>query len=653
MGEKLEGLTKPLRLGRLQIKNRVWNSPLWTRTATVNGEISDRTIAHYVARARGGCGVIATEACAVDGDHHWLTPQIAIWDEVFLPGHRRLVEAVHAYNAPIICQLHHAGMFGNDPVSPSGVPCADLGKIGVFIEPRILSTQEVEVIRDKFIAAACRAQAVGYDGVEVHGATAYLLEQFFSPHNNKRNDKYGGSLEKRMELALEIVRGIRAACGPDYIIGYCGADCDWVEGGITHDQTLALAMALERAGLSYFDLQTDGTYETFHRIECSAGYRRQPVGQFEKTALYKKVLHIPVTTRGTAQYDPREWNKAFLAGDCDAVRLGKQMLADPDTANKALAGDFDEIRGCILCGNCINSGEVMPYELSCSINPGLGRYEKPVEKAPEKKKVVVVGGGPGGIEAARVAALRGHQVTLFEKGDALGGNLYIASLPNGKDRFNNFIRWGEKQLNKLGIDVRLGTAADADQIKALEPDVVFVATGAVPAKPPVPGIDGDNIVTAEDILTGRVKPGQNIIIAGGGEVGIETADDIMVKGQPQSLTIVEMRPDIAMDMNPMDKAQLFGNGPIFPSYFGRGLRILTNTKIKAFTPDGIDVINTQMEEYHLPADQIILAMGYTAEKGLYNDLAGQCPDVYLIGDAQQPGKIVTAIYQANTLAREI
>ena len=169
MGEKLEGLTKPLRLGRLQIKNRVWNSPLWTRTATVNGEISDRTIAHYVARARGGCGVIATEACAVDGDHHWLTPQIAIWDEVFLPGHRRLVEAVHAYNAPIICQLHHAGMFGNDPVSPSGVPCADLGKIGVFIEPRILSTQEVEVIRDKFIAAACRAQAVGYDGVEFMG----------------------------------------------------------------------------------------------------------------------------------------------------------------------------------------------------------------------------------------------------------------------------------------------------------------------------------------------------------------------------------------------------------------------------------------------------------------------------------------------------
>jgi len=653
MTERLEGLTKPLKLGKLNIRNRIWNSPLWTRTATVNGEISDRTIAHYAARAKGGCGVISTEACAVDGNHHWLTPQIGIWDEVFLPGHRRLVEAVHVYGTPIICQLHHAGMFGADPVSPSGVPCADLGKIGVFIEPRVLTTQEVEEIRDKFIAAACRAQAVGYDGVEVHGATAYLLEQFFSPHNNKRNDKYGGTLEKRMELALEIIRGIRAACGPDYIIGYCGADCDWVEGGITHDQTLALAAALERAGLSYFDLQTDGTYETFHRIECSAGYRRQPVGQFDKTAQYKKVLHIPVTTRGTAQYDPREWNRAFLNDECDAVRLGKQMLADPETANKAISGRIEDIRACILCGNCINSGEVMPYELSCSINPGLGRYEKPVEKAAEKKKVVIIGGGPGGIEAARVAALRGHQVTLFEKNPELGGNLYIASLPTGKERFNNFIRWGRRQLDQLGVDVKLGTEADEAAIKALSPDVVMVATGAKPLLPPIEGIDGPNIVTAEDILTKKVRPGKNIVIAGAGEVGIETADFIMVNSQPQSLTIVEMKSDLAMDMNPMDKAMLFGNGAIFPSYFARGLRPLLNTKIKRFTEQGLDVIDTSMNEYSIPADQVILAMGYASDTALYEQIRADFENVILLGDAVKPGKIVSVIYQANTLAREI
>ena len=353
MNRDVSGLVKPLKLGRLSIKNRIWNSPLWTRTAHVDGEVSDRTIAHYEARARGGCGVISTEACAVDEDHHWITPQIAIWDDKFLPGHRRLVEAIHAYNTPIICQIHHSGMFGTNPVSPSGVPCADLGKVGEFIQSRELTIEEIEAIRDKFIAAACRAQAVGYDGVEVHGATAYLLEQFFSPHNNHRTDKYGGSLEGRMQLAIEIIAGIRAACGPDFIVGYCGADCDWVEGGITRDQTSALVVALEKVGLSYFDLQTDGTYETFHKIECSAGYRRQPIGQFDKTAYYKSILSIPVTTRGSGEYDPEHWNAAFLNDECDAIRLGKQILADPDTPNKAVSGDWEAIRTCIKCGKAM------------------------------------------------------------------------------------------------------------------------------------------------------------------------------------------------------------------------------------------------------------------------------------------------------------
>lgn len=653
MNEKLEGLTKPLRVGSLNVKNRIWNSPLWTRTASVDGEITDRTIAHYAARAKGGFGVISTEACAVDENHHWITPQIAIWDEKFLPGHRRLVEAVHAYGAPIICQIHHSGMFGTNPVSPSGVPCADLGKVGQYIESRPLETREVEEIRDKFIAAAARAKAVGYDGVEVHGATAYLLEQFFSPHNNKRNDKYGGTLEKRMQLATEIICGIRAACGPRFVIGYCGADCDWVEGGITRDQTSALIVALERAGLDYFDLQTDGTYETFHRIECSAGYRRQPIGQFDKTAYYKTLVHIPVTTRGAGEYDPKKWNEAFETGACDAVRLGKQCLADPDTANKAIKGDLAAIRPCLKCGNCINAGEVMPFELSCTVNPGMGRGEKAVVKSPDRKNVVVIGGGPAGIEAARVSALRGHKVTLLEKQDHLGGNLYMASLPVCKETFIGYITWGEEQLRRLGVDVRKNFAADESNIAKFKPDVVFVTTGAKPAMPPIKGIDGKIVVKAEDVLTGKVVPKGNVIVAGGGEVGLETADLIMTKEKPQSLTIVEMLDDVGIDMSPMDKAQLFANAAIFPTHFRNGMKILTGTKLFSINKNSISVIDKTPKAYDIPADMVILALGYIPDNKLYEAIKDKYDEVYILGDARKVAKITDAIYQANTIAREV
>lgn len=359
-----------------------------------------------------------------------------------------------------------------------------------------------------------------------------------------------------------------------------------------------------------------------------------------------------MTTRGSGEYDPEHWNAAFLKNECDAIRLGKQILADPDTPNKAVSGDWEAIRTCIKCGNCINSGEVMPYELSCAINPGLGRYEKPVERSFETKNVVVIGGGPAGIEAARVSALRGHKVTLIEKNDALGGNLYVASLPISKETFTNYIRWGGETLKRLGVDVRLGTIADVNMVASMNPDTVFVATGSNPAMPPIPGIDSDKLIKAEDVLKGTAVLGKNIIVAGAGEVGLETADLIMVKYKPESLTLIEMRPDLGMDMNPMDKAMLFANPAIYPTHFQNGLRPMVDTRITAFREGGVSIEDQNGNKADIPADSIVLALGYVSEQGLYDKLKAMGVNAIALGDAAQVSKIVTAIYQANVMARD-
>jgi 2,4-dienoyl-CoA reductase-like NADH-dependent reductase (Old Yellow Enzyme family)/thioredoxin reductase len=651
MGKVPHGLSQPLRLGRVMAKNRIWQSPLWTRTASAYGEVTDYTIAHFASRARGGAGLITQEATAVDPRHTWHEPQLRIDDDKFAPGLRRLVEAVHAYNVPIICQLHHAGMFGNDPVSPSGVACFNLGA-GSYIQPRVLTVSEIEEIRDLFITAAVRAKRIGYDGVELHGSTAYLLEQFFSPHNNKRTDKYGGSLEGRMLLTLEIIRGIREKCGSDFVLGYTSVDTDLVPGGICREDNIALARAMEQAGLTYLDLQTDGTYETFHLKEATGGTPRQPRGQFNTAEVYKQVLKIPVTTRGAGENDPDVWNEAVERGAVDAVRLGRQFLADPDMASKALSGQKDEIRPCIRCGNCLHAGVMTNWNLSCTVNPGLCNGEFQIAPAPVAKKVLVIGGGPAGLEAARTAALRGHSVKLLEKKAHLGGNLYIGSLPVGKEDLMLYVTWAEKQCNKLGVAIKLNTEATQDMVDELKPDVIFVATGSTPLVPPIPGVDKQNVVTAADVLLGKVSLGNNVVVAGGGEVGIETADLIIEKGLAKSVTIVEMLPDVGMDMSPLEKGFLFAN--VFPPMFFSGqLRILTNTKIKEITNTGLHVTGKDLSDYVIEADNVVMALGYVSNKKLFEQLDGYGAKVYVIGDAAQPRKIWNAIHQGNNYARQI
>jgi len=651
MSKQLNNLAAPLRMGSLTAKNRLWEAPAWTRMASIDGEVTDRIIDHYVARARGGVGLICTEAVAVDPRHTWIEPQLRIDDNKYAPGMHRLVESVHRYNVPIVCQIHVAGMFGINPISPSGVPAYDFAQ--QLIKPSVLSTAEVEEIRDMFIEGAVRAYETGFDGVELHGGAAYLLEQFFSPHNNRRNDAYGGSLDNRMRLAIEILQGIRKRLGPNYVVGYTNPDTDAIPGGITPEDSLVFAKTMENEGLSYWDLVIPGTYETFHHPEIEGVTRKQQSGQWDRAANYKKVLQIPVTARTVSSVDPEIWDSMIGQGKLDAVRVTRPLFADPNLPNKAFAGKCEDIRKCLTCNECLDTGVAKTYMVNCAINYGLGRgeainFEMPPAAVP--KKVLVVGGGSGGLEAARVAALRGHKVTLMEKQAQLGGETKIASLTLDKGVLAEFIAWEEKECRKAGVTIELGKEVTAKTAEKFGADVVIIATGATPAKPPIPGIDKAHVFTARQVLQGEAVYGEKVVIAGAGAVGIDMTEYIIQNKLANDVTILDQVPISAFGngMAGIDRGYYFSN--IFPTL---GIKAVPDSLIEEITDTAVLAIDKNWHKREIPADTVILALGYTPDNNLYEELKGKAEELYVIGDAIKSRSILSAVHDGAYFALQI
>ena len=646
--KQFEWLLRPIRVGPLRLANRMVRAPMHSNLADIHGEATEPLIDMYRYCAGNGIGMIVVESTEVDG-RHAKPAVLRIDDDRFKPGMRRLVEAIHDNGVPVVVQLRHAGLWGIDPVSPSGIPCWGFAQ-QVHIQPRILSLAEIENVCDLFIGAAVRATRVGFDGILLHGITSFLLQQFVSPRSNKRTDRYGGSLKNRCALSLEIIRGIRKQCSPSFAIGYSLLVDELLPDGTTREESSAFARMLEEEGVHWIDARI-GSYETILKDPNGGAVCRQENGYLNLSETLKQSVSTTVVfdvSRG--QHDPLKWEEAIANGKCQVVQIGRPLLADPALPGKLRAGALEDVRHCIKCGYCNERVTGRNWQVGCAINPDLGRErDMPVRQTPNPKRILVIGGGPAGLEAARVAALRGHDVTLMEKEAMLGGNLRVSSYAPKKDIYQTHLgNWLERQCRKARVKIELGCEVTAEVVARYRPDAVIVASGARPVIPAIPGIDRKHVITAADLLTGKATNGRHVVVAGGGEVGLEAADFIAVQGTAEAITILEMLPNVGAHMYGAVKSYLVGE-----VLCRAGVRIVTGMRIEEIADDTVTARDERGERHAFAADTVVLAFGYTPAGELYESLLGMVPELYPIGDCVEARQIPEAIREASCLARRI
>ncbi len=645
-----EMLQKPLKVGKLVLKNRIVMAPMGIMLWSVTGEVSPQGIAYHAARARGGAGLITIGIMQVQGAE-WGSA-LRLDDDKYITGLKKLTEAVHAGGSPIIAQLHHGGPSSFPPISPSGVPVLSADQ--EIIVPRAMTLEEIEEMRELYITAAVRAKAAGFDGVQPHGAATYLLEQFFSPKTNTRTDKYGGSLENRMRLQLEIVRRIREKCGADFVIGFALVAADYVPGGIVPEESIPFGMALEQAGVDYLDIRA-GTHETFVASEQGRGHSKyQPMtGIWEFSEPFKKVVKVPVFCSTSGCYDPSLWEAALQAGKADVVSLAKPFLVDADMPKKVLEGRLDEIRPCVMCLNCLDffaPGNLTP----CSINPEMVMTPAfmPMRgpKSPSRR-VTIVGSGPAGLEVARLAALKGHKVKLIEKESEPGGNLNVAGLCSGNDLLLRLRDWMVGQCRQAGVDFDFGKAANLQVVKDAKPEVVIVATGALkPIIPPIKGIDRISTTIPKDVLEEKVPLGQDVVVLGGGFIGIETAITIAMKDSNKRVTVVEPWPVHALGYDMSTLNRTYVSFVMLPKYAVRGF---VGMRIEELSTGEMVGIDWDGKRQQIKADTVVLALGSHPDMTLFESLRGGNWELYAIGDCVRAKNVSNAISDAAQVVRQL
>jgi 2,4-dienoyl-CoA reductase-like NADH-dependent reductase (Old Yellow Enzyme family)/thioredoxin reductase len=623
-------LFSPLELAGLRLPNRIVMPPMGTGLPEHDGTVNDRTIAYYRRRAEGGAGLITIEASLISPDASGVGPELRLHGDEFVPGLRRLVEELRPYGIPLGIQLWHPGrqtLLGT-PIAPSPVPLSPRTPV-----PHELTRAEIAEKVDQYALSAACARAAGFDFVEVHGAHCYLPCEFISPLSNLRADEYGGSLENRARFSLEIVRAIRERCGADYPVMYRISATEGHEGGFDVETAAQVSSWLADEGVSCISVSAGNWYALHYTI----GPMFLPRGYLlEYAETIKKAVSVPVIAVGRLD-DPELAERTLAAGHADLIALGRALIADPDWPRKVRERRVADIRPCIACNACVDL-VATAEEARCAVNPEVGReLEWRIEPAAQPRRVMVVGSGPAGMEAARIARLRGHAVSIWERDRELGGKLDVASRAPSKAMVLSFRDYQARTLRELGVDVHTGAAVDAKVIGEEDPDVVLLAVGADPLVPPIPGIHGTNVIDAQEILHGRIEieSGERIAVIGGSATGCETAEWLVAAGA--EVTIVEMLPQVGTGIEQITRKHLIHH------LRRKGVTIMTNTKVTMIEPNEVLYQRTDNGvKGAIEVDRVALALGWQPQgEPLAADIVGRA--VIVVGDALQARDFVSAI----------
>jgi 2,4-dienoyl-CoA reductase-like NADH-dependent reductase (Old Yellow Enzyme family)/thioredoxin reductase len=632
-----EMMLQPFQLGSLTLPNRVVMTTVKLGYGTAKGEVTDRHAAFYVRRAQGGAGLITSEPMYVQLNGRELPTQLGIDADELVSGLQRLTQAVHAAGGLMMAHINHAGRAAN----PKLVPTEELVSASEVlcptnrVVPRSMNQNEIEEVVAAFGAAARRVQAADFDAIEVPFSHGYLIHQFLSPHTNHRRDDYGGTFEKRLRFGREVIAAVREQVGSEFpIVVRLNAE-DYVDAGLKLKDAIEIARNLEALGANAISVTSGTMCESVPFCLYPSGTPKAHL--LPMAARIREAIKLPVIVAGRIR-SPSVAREALAAGQTDLIGLGRPFLADPDWVRKSEAGDEQAILLCAACHQGCLAQLRQGKGTHCMFNPLTGREsEIQLTKAETSRRVMVVGGGPAGLESAHTAAQRGHQVSLYEKEDRLGGQFHLAARAPFKEEFLDVIRVLSLMVERAGVEVHLSTRVTSQMVTNTDPEVVIIATGGIPLTIPFPGLNETRWLMASDLLEGALAvETPSALVIGGGLVGLEVADLLACQGK--RITVVEMLPEVGSDMDLLARSMLLRR------LQKQNVIIHTSTKVTRLERDTVFARQND-REIQLPIETVVIAVGVRPNRELVESLELNGIEMHVIGDAAQPRKALEAIWE--------
>ncbi len=635
---KYAALFKQGKIGEVKIKNRLVMPPMVRNYADLEGRVTDRYIAHIERVASGGVGTMIIEASYIRPDGKGFRNQLGIYDDTAISGLSKLVEAAHRHGAAIGIQLYHGGrqsskaVSGFQPVAPSAIADPVVGE-----KPRALTVKDIGELVQAFGEASERAKKAGFDFVELHAAHGYLINQFLSPFSNTRTDGYGNDADGRRRFLMETLEEIKRRVGGSFPITVRLSADELVEGGLRVRDTVTTARILEKAGVAALHVSA-GVYASFAQGRMIPPMAIPDGVLLPLAAKVKTAVKIPVIAVGKLR-TPEIGAKALREGQADFIAIGRSLLADPEWPNKVQSGRAQDVLTCVACNQGCISRLFEQKDVLCTVNAMTGHELKFAQRPARALRIWIIGGGPAGLTAAIVAAERGHKVTLFEKEKKLGGQLEAAAAAPYRESWNSYREWLINRVHTLGVKVELGKEFDPEKARKTEPDAIIVAIGSSSQRPNIPGVDLPHVVMSRDLLAGRVKMKKGrTVLAGGGCMGAQTAEFLAEKGH--KVTIVEMSGNIATESPTDDRALLIDR------LTKKKVVTMIEMRVGEITPTHVRVVGKDGTKNDLPADNVVLCLGSTANDITASDVEGIARSTIVVGDALDPRRVTEAVREA-------